>query len=200
MHHKIDRITVDEAEDLDIVMPMYNLIEYSSNYSETTGSLWFYSKDEATDFNADIANDNSFKSFKYKAKLLGNTKAQPNPNHANGILNNATIVVPLKYLSNVWRSLEMPLINFKAESKLKWTKYCVLSAGGNDDTNAHPNNVIFTTKDTKLYVPVVILSAKAKLSRLLSKRYKDQVFWNEYKTKSENKMNVNEYRCFLESN
>ena len=200
MHHKIDRITVDEAEDLDLVMPMYNLIEYSSNYSETTGSLWFYSKDEATDFNADIANDNSFKSFKYKAKLLGNTKAQPNPNHANGILNNATIVVPLKYLSNVWRSLEMPLINFKAESKLKWTKYCVLSAGGNDDTNAHPNNVIFTTKDTKLYVPVVILSAKAKLSRLLSKRYKDQVFWNEYKTKSENKMNVNEYRCFLESN
>ena len=101
MHHKIDRITVDEAEDLDIVMPMYNLIEYSSNYSETTGSLWFYSKDEATDFNADIANDNSFKSFKYKAKLLGNTKAQPNPNHANGILKNATIVVPLKYLSNV---------------------------------------------------------------------------------------------------
>ena len=200
MHHKIDRITVDEAEDLDLVMPMYNLIEYSSNYSETTGSLWFYSKDEATDFNADIANDNSFKSFKYKAKLLGNTKAQPNPNHANGILKNATIVVPLKYLSNVWRSLEMPLINFKAESKLKWTKYCVLSAGGNDDTNAHPNNVIFTTKDTKLYVPVVILSAKAKLSRLLSKRYKDQVFWNEYKTKSENKMNVNEYRCFLESN
>ena len=176
MHHKIDRITVDEAEDLDIVMPMYNLIEYSSNYSETTGSLWFYSKDEATDFNADIANDNSFKSFKYKAKLLGNTKAQPNPNHANGILKNATIVVPLKYLSNVWRSLEMPLINFKAESKLKWTKYCVLSAGGNDDTNAHPNNVIFTTKDTKLYVPVVILSAKAKLSRLLSKRYERSSF------------------------
>ena len=101
MHHKIDRITVDEAEDLDLVMPMYNLIEYSSNYSETTGSLWFYSKDEATDFNADIANDNSFKSFKYKATLLGNTKAQPNPNHANGILKNATVVVSLKYLSNV---------------------------------------------------------------------------------------------------
>ena len=53
---------------------MYNLIEYSSNYSETTGSLWFYSKDEATNFNADIANHNNFRSFKYKTKLLGNTK------------------------------------------------------------------------------------------------------------------------------
>ena len=45
---------------------MYNLIEYSSNYSETTGSLWFYSKDEPTNFNADITNDDSFKSFKCK--------------------------------------------------------------------------------------------------------------------------------------
>ena len=53
----------DDAEDLDIVMPMYNLIGYNSNYSETTGSLWFYSKDEATDFNAYIANTNNLKSF-----------------------------------------------------------------------------------------------------------------------------------------
>ena len=100
---KIDETTTDHAEDLDLVMPMYNLIEYSSNYSETTGSLWFYSKDEATNFNADIANDDSFKSFKYKAKLLGNTAAQPVPTATNGILKNATIAVPLKYLSNFWR-------------------------------------------------------------------------------------------------
>ena len=66
-------------------MSMYDLIEYSSNYSETTGSLWFYSKDESTDFNADITNDNNFKSFMYKAKLLGNTIAQPATNHSNGI-------------------------------------------------------------------------------------------------------------------
>ena len=51
-------------------MPMYNLIEYSSNYSETTGSLWFFSKDEATDFNADIVNTTDFESFKYRAKLM----------------------------------------------------------------------------------------------------------------------------------
>ena len=56
-------------------MPMYNLIEYNSNYSETRGSLWFDSKHESTDFNANIASTNDFKSFKYKAKLLGKTVA-----------------------------------------------------------------------------------------------------------------------------
>ena len=76
IYHKItDGTTINDAADLDLVMPMYNLMEYSSNYSETTGSLWFYSKDEATNFNADIANDNNFRSFKYKTKLLGNTEA-----------------------------------------------------------------------------------------------------------------------------
>ena len=50
-------------------MTMYNLIEYSSNHSKTRGNLWFYSKDEAADFTANIVNDNNFKSFKYKAKL-----------------------------------------------------------------------------------------------------------------------------------
>ena len=65
---------------------MYNLIEYSSNYSETIGSLWFYSKNEATNFNNNIANTNNFKSFKYEAILLENTVAQPVANAANGML------------------------------------------------------------------------------------------------------------------
>ena len=103
---KIDGTTIEDAEDLDLVMLMYNLKEYSSNYSKTTGGLWFYSKDEETSFDADIANNN-FKSFEYKAKLLGNSEADGN----NGILKNATIAVPLKCLSNFWRTLEMPLIN-----------------------------------------------------------------------------------------
>ena len=77
---------------------MYNPIEYSSNYSETKGSFWFYSKDEATNFNADIANTNNFKSFKCKAKLLGNTEADGD----NRILKNVIITRPLKYLSNFW--------------------------------------------------------------------------------------------------
>ena len=95
---KIDGATIDDAEYLDLVMPMCSLIEYGSNYSETTVSLGFYSKDETNDFNADIANTDNFKG---KAKSLGNTIAQPNPNHANGGLKNATLAVPLKYLSNL---------------------------------------------------------------------------------------------------
>ena len=71
---KIDGTTIYDADDLDLVIPMYNLIEYSLNYSETTGSLWFYSKDQATNFNADIANNNNFNFFEYKSKLLGKLK------------------------------------------------------------------------------------------------------------------------------
>ena len=171
--------TIDDTENLDLLMPMYNLIEYSPNYSETTGSLWLYSKYEAANFNADIANTNNFKSFRYKAKLLGNTAAQ-SANAANEILKRATIAVPLEYLSNFWRSLEMPLINCKVESKLKWTKYCVLSATGNNNeiANAANANRTFTIKDTKLYVPVVILSARdnQKLSKLLSKVFERSVY------------------------
>ena len=73
---KTDETTIDDAENLDLVMPMYNLIEYNSNYSGTTGSLWFCSKDEASNFNNNIASTDNFKSFKHKAKLLGNIEAQ----------------------------------------------------------------------------------------------------------------------------
>ena len=76
--------------------------------------------------------------------------AQSNPNHANRNLKNAAIAVPLKYLSNFWRSVETPLINCKVELKLKWTKYCVLSAAGNDNVNNNDSdNIIFTVKDTQ---------------------------------------------------
>ena len=151
---KIDRTTKYDTKDL--IMPKYNLLECSSNYSDTTGSLWFYSKDEATNFNAEIRNNSAFKSVQHKAKLLEDIIANGN----NGILENEAIAVPLKYLSTVWKSLEMSLINFKVELKLKWKKYCVLSATGVDNASANSNDFIFTIKDKKLYVPVVTLSAK----------------------------------------
>ena len=88
-------------------MRIYDLIEYSSNYSETTGSLWIYSNDEATNVNNDIENIDEFTSF--KSKLLGNTVAQLTPDEANGILKNVTVAVPLIYL----RSLEIQLNNRK---------------------------------------------------------------------------------------
>ena len=110
--------------------------------------------------------------------------------------------MPLKYLTNLWRSLEIPLINCKVELKLKWTKYCVLFAAEVDNNDTNSNNIIFIIKDTKLYVPVVTLSAKdnQKLSKLLSKRFERSVYWNEYKTKNDNKNPTNEFRYFLESN
>ena len=127
---------------------MYNLIEYTSNYSKTTGSLWCHLKDEETNFNADIQDTNNLKSFNFTAKLLQNTVED----EANGILKNETIAVLLKYLNNFWRLLEMILNNCKVELKLKWTKYCVLSAAGNENVNNNnnANDIIFTIKGTKL--------------------------------------------------
>ena len=125
---------------------MYILIEYRSSYSETTGSLWFYSKNEATNFAPNIANNNNLESSEYKAKSVGNTEATG----TNKMLKNATIAVPLKYLSNFWISLQMSLINCKIVLKLKWTKYCVLSTVGADKDNVNTNNIIFIIKDTKL--------------------------------------------------
>ena len=91
--------TIDDAEDLDLDMSVYNLIEYNSNSFEATGGLLFYSKNKASNFDADVANNNNFKSFKYKAKVLGNTKAQHNSNHVNRIFkicNNCCTIKILK--------------------------------------------------------------------------------------------------------
>ena len=104
---------VEAAENLDIIMPMYNLIEYFDNYADSSGSLYQFKRDESPMNNAgnpnNIALDNST-SFKYKASLLGKaTDADVNDRS----LKNTKRVVPLKYLSNSFRSLEMPLINCK---------------------------------------------------------------------------------------
>ena len=103
---------VDYANFINVTMPMYNLIAYSDNYSDTSESLWDFKRDEIVN-NANVTNDNNAPSFKYKANLIGNTEN-------NGTKNGVKIAVPLKYLSNFWRSLEMPLINCKIELSLKW--------------------------------------------------------------------------------
>ena len=88
---EINETFVDETDFINITMPMYNLIEHSDNYSDTSGSLWQFKRDEITN-NANVSNDNA-PSFKYKANLIGNTEN-------NGTKNGVKIVVPLKYLSN----------------------------------------------------------------------------------------------------
>ena len=118
---EINETFVDETDFINITMPMYNLIEYSDNYSDTSGSLWNFKRDEIIN-NADVTNDNNAPSFKYKASIIVNTED-------NGTKSKVKIAVPLKYLSNFWRSLEMPLINCKVELSLKWydkwfSNYC----------------------------------------------------------------------------
>ena len=95
-------------------MPMYSLIEYSDNYSDTSGSLWQFKRDKIAT-NANICNVNS-SSFRYKASLIGNVAADG----VNGKKEKVKIAVPLKYLSNFWRSLLMLLINCKVELSLTW--------------------------------------------------------------------------------
>ena len=167
---------IDTAENLDIVMPMYNLIEYSDNYQDSSAILYQYKRDEPPEANAinDLTVDNS-NSFKYKVSFLGN------PVVADNIAKRSVkVVVPSKYLSNFFRSLEMPLINCKIKLNLTWKKECVLS------TDA--GNAVFIINDTKIYVPVVILSKEDNKDFIeeQNKGFQRSIYWNEYKTKEIN--------------
>ena len=116
---EINNEHADTAENLDIVIPMYNLIEYSDNYQDSSATLYQYKREESPedDAVADLTADNSASSFEYKIKLLGN--ATEVAGNAAGVRRlNVKIVVPLKYLSNFFRSLEMPLINCKIKLNL----------------------------------------------------------------------------------
>ena len=130
-------------------MPMYTLIEYSDNYSDTSGSLWQFKRDEQP-----IDNNGAF--INITADFIGDTVADG----ANRKKEGAKIVVPLKYLSNFWRSLEMPLINCKVEISLKLIEKCILSNSGAAAT--------FKITDAKLYVPIFTLKTEdnTKLSKL----------------------------------
>ena len=173
---------VDTAENLDIVMPMYNLIEYSDNYQDSSATLYQYKRDEPP---ADLANNlatNISSSFKYKVDLLGN------PAVVNNVARrNVKVIVPLKYFSNFFRSLEMPLINCKIKLNLTWKKECVLSTDADDAVN-HGNNAVFIINDTKLYVPVVTLSKEDNKDFIeqQNKGFQRSIYWNEYKTKEKN--------------
>ena len=154
---------VDTTDNLNIVLPMYNLIKYSDNYSDTSGSLWQFKRDESPVTNAgnpdNVSVDNS-SSFKYQSFL--NLVADTD----NGVFKNIKIAVPLKHLRNFWRSLEMPLINCKIHLELNWSKDCVMST------------IADTTFKTMLYVPIVTLSSKdnVKLVKLLEEGFKRPVY------------------------
>ena len=157
---------MDNAKDIDIVMPMYNLIEYSDNYAKTTGSLWQYFRDKPDDNLADS------ESFKSKIKITGKT---PNDDNEKDV----EITVPLKYLSNFWRTFEMPLINCEVNLILTWSSTWVITNFDGAGT--------FEITDTKLYVPVVTLSTQenTKLLQQLKSGFKRVINWNKYLSKPE---------------
>ena len=168
---------------------MYNLIEYSNNYSDTSGSLWQFKRDKQNMNSGNPANvtiDDST-SFKYKSSFF-----KPLTAADNGVFKDVKIAVPLKYLSNFWRSLEMPLINCKIHLELNWSKDCVMSTIA--DTT-------FKIKNINLYVPIVTLSSKdnVKLVKLLEEGFKRPAYWNEYQAKIETRKldNNNLRRLFV---
>ena len=142
---EINNTQIDNAKDLDIVILIYSLIEYSHNYSKTSGSLWRYYRDDPND------NLIESESFRSKMQITGNTPT-------NGNTKVIEIIVPLQYLSNFWRTLEMPLINCGINFILTCLSTCVI-------TNSTSSGR-FVITEAKLYVPVVTLSTQDK-TRLL---------------------------------
>ena len=157
-------------------MPMYNLIEYSDNYQDSSATLYQYKRDEPPEANAinDLTTDTSI-SFKYKVDLLGNAVLD-----GNIAKRCVKVVVPLKYLSNFFRSLEMSLINCEIKLNLTWKKEYVLSTDN--------GNAVFIIYDTKMYVPVVALSKEDNKDFIeqQNKRFQRSIYWNEYKAKEIN--------------
>ena len=194
---RINGELIEDADDIDIVMPIYNLLEYSKNYRKTIGSLYNYYRDELSD----DADDNNFdnikvvnsEAFKYKNKIIGNTYNVNADDDGYDVNKNGTqeveLAVPLKYLGNFWRALNIPLISCEVSLELKWNKNCVITILEEREVDAGPpvvrdNSPIGATlaiNDCKLYVPVVTLSKddKTKLFTNLKSGFKKEIIWNK---------------------
>ena len=205
---RINNELIEDADDLDIVMPMYNLLEYSKNYRKTIGLLYNYYRDELND-DANLnnfANNNvvSSNSFQYKNKIIGNMYnvdstiipasggarvANPNYDANNSGKKNVELAIPLKYLGNFWRALNIPLISCEVSLELKWNKTCVITSqqiGANLDggNTAVPTNATLAINDCKLYIPVVTLSKddEIKLLTNLKSGFTREIEWNKYRS------------------
>ena len=189
---------IEDADDLDIVMPMYNLLEYSKNYGKTIGSLYNYYIDELTNDNDhNFANRNVVNSnaFKYKNKIIGNTydtlaTAADYDANKEGT-QEIELNISLKHLGNFWRALNIPLTSCEVSLELKWNKNCVITsleqkaltapAVGRDGA---PTGAALTINDCKLYVPVVTLSKddEIKLLTNLKSGFTREIEWNKYRS------------------
>ena len=193
---RINGELIEDADDLDIVMSMYNLLEYSKNYRKTIGSLYNYYRDELSDDvddnnfdNIKIVNSNT---FKYKNKIIGNTYNVNTGDDGYDVNKNGTqevaLAIPLKYLGNFWRALNIPLISCEVSLELKWDKNCVITSleqrdiGGGNRDNA-PTGATLTINYCKLYVPAVTLSKDVEIKLLtnLKSGFKREIVWNKYR-------------------
>ena len=196
---RINGELIEDADDLDIVMPMYNLLEYSKNYRKTIGWLYNYYRDELTnDGNDNFANRNVVNSeaFKYKNKITGNTYNVDAGAQGYDVNKNGTqkieLAIPLKYLGNFWRALNIPLISCEVFLELKWNKNCVITilekrqvdAGPPVVRDNAPTGATLSITDCKLYVPVVTLSKDDEIELLtnLKSGFKREIIWNKYRS------------------
>ena len=182
---KIDGLLVENAKDLDIVMPMYNLLQYIKNYSKKFCYFWNYYMDELADETNDNDNPNknviNSKSFKYKTSITGRTYNVPrritnadrnpanNPNYDQDKkgTKEVKIAVPFKNLGNFWKSLNTPLVNCEVSLALSWSERCVITSmekrilvAGQPNRGDSAESTAFKITDCKLYVPIVTLSAE----------------------------------------
>ena len=171
--------------------------------------MWNYYRDQPSN----PLSTNS-KSFKYKTSITGNTYnvgVGEAGYDANKVGKNETeVVIPLKHLSNFWRSLNIPLINCEVELILTWFKNCVLidkstrEANYDVDPNVYeidnPKNAIFEIKYTKLYVPVVTLSKgnDIKILEQLKSGFKRTIKWNKYRSQMSVQNNNNNLNCLID--
>ena len=194
---RINGELIEDADDLDIVMSMYSLLEYSKNYRKTIGSLYNYYRDELSDDTDDnnfdhikVVNSNT---FKYKNKIIGNAYNVNAGADGYDVNKNGTqevkLAIPLKYLGNFWRALNIPLISCEVSLELKWDKNCVITSleqrdiGEGNRDNA-PTGATLAINDCKLYVPAVTLSKddEIKLLTNLKSGFKREIIWNKYRS------------------
>ena len=196
---RINNELIEDADDLDIVMPMHNLLEYSKNYRKTIGSLYNYYRDELSDDNNpnNFLNNNVVNSsaFKYKNKITGNTcnvAAGAAGHDANKVgKQDVELAIPLKYLGNFWRALNITLISCEVSLELKWNKKCAITSlqqvqvdDGPPVVNGSPTGATLAINDCKLYVPVVTLSKddEIKLLTNLKSGFTREIIWNKYRS------------------
>ena len=156
--NKINNTQIDDAEYIDMVIPMYSIIEYSDNYLKKSGSLWQYCQEiPAVNNNGDIVDfngANATDSFNFNTKITGQTAADNNNGNIT-VRVNVEIMVPLNYFSNFWRTLEILLIICKVELMLNWSANCDIIY--TDIANQVPT---FKITETNLYVQWLLYQLK----------------------------------------